>query len=126
MQLQDLDHIGKMSPTRVHSEPNDVMKEAADTEQNHSTGDEVHQNHERIAQAVAKLLKPTIMEAVDVALSKSLQLIREQVEAQEQHMKEAKSSIETVEEDVAVLFSATNAIDKIIKTLMKKSRRSGE
>lgn len=111
MQQQGQDRINSMALTSGAQEMSGPSEERSDKIYIPNTGEGVQGDHERIAQAVAMLLKPTIIEAVDAALSKSFQSISVGIDTQEKRMQEAEERIVIAEEDISALYSSSNTAD---------------
>lgn len=97
---QGADPTHKTAPAVVQQTPVtvEVREDGAEA---YSHGD----THEQMAQAVAKLLRPMIIEAVDKALHKSLHSIHKTIETQAQRKTRAESRWSSVKEDMLDLHS---------------------
>lgn len=96
------------------------MMAAEENETQSPAEDEVPSEHERRALGVAKLLRPTIVQAVEFALNKSLHSIKEEMETQSKRLQEAKTRIAAVEEKVGMIQATCNSSEQDIKALLKK------
>lgn len=78
------------------------------------------ETHQRIAQAVAQILRPTIVDAVEEAVRKSLQSIQVTLERQTQRLTETEQRISSVEDEVLEVQAQGLQTETTMKTLMDK------
>lgn len=82
--------------------------------------DEEDREHAKIARAVAKLLRPSIMEAVDSALQRNLQEIKADVISQAWKIQEAEQRISDIEGGLEALQSSSHSAEQVIQSLLDK------
>lgn len=75
-------------------------------------------DHGRIAQAVAKLLHPTVMESVETALHKSIHSIKGELASKEQQETEHRISI--LDDDLGGIQASHNTMEQAYESLLDK------
>lgn len=101
-------------PAAMQTETKEEVRENGTHPLNAVTED----THECMAQAVAKILRPTIMQAVDEAVHKSLQSFQKSLETQAQRITETESRISLIEDDFVDFQTHTTTTEATIKTLL--------
>lgn len=107
----------KMAPAATQQT---AVVEEVGRDSNSAHNEEPGDPHERMAQAVAKVLLPTIIETVDEAVHKSLHSIQMSMEVQVQRITETESCISLMEEDIMEFHSHNTNTEATIKTLLEK------
>lgn len=74
----------------------------------------------RIAREVAKIRRPTIVEAVEEAVRKSLHSMQSTLDTHAQRITDTEARVVTVEEEVAEVYSHMSHTDDTIKALWEK------
>lgn len=107
-----------MATTAAPSTQNQIPEsgEAPD----HAEKEGVEESHHRIAQVVARLLRSTIVDAVEEAVSKSIQAIQVSLESQACRLSETESRINSLEEDVLEVQAQGSQAENSVKYLLDK------
>lgn len=97
-----------------------VQAGESDTDQSYIEGSQSGEHYQRIAQEVAKILRPTIVEAVEEAVQRSLQAIQVSLEKQAQQISETETRINSLEEGVLEAHTQAAQVDRTIQSLLDK------
>lgn len=86
----------------------------------HTEGENDDESHQRIAQAVARLLRPTIVDAVEGAMNRSIQAIKVSLEKQAHRLTESENRINLLKEDVLEVETQGLQTENTVKFLLDK------
>lgn len=114
------DHESRIGGAALKGAPGDSQKESVQVAATGDTVSTAQKDLQIMAQAVAELLRPTIMEAVDAAMEKNMRSIKETLALHTQQLRELEDRVAAVEEDLTDIHNSAAETDGVIKFLLEK------